>query len=361
MGSILSFPGFSFSDFECIIKDKGINTDCLSDAFKDELILLCEYFKGDSKQFFCGQLIGWAERNVSLIALCDRTEAGDAGIIVAIQKYAVQQLFLPDTGNGASLDRWQLLKDCFQLHEREPDQVLLKAMAFEVDEYEYTFGQEFRFFGNTTIIRWLGDIGLSSLCEYEDGKLGKELGYADVESVNHFLIKPEVVNGRLLWGDGEVIDRKLFIYVLSSDFEFRLVEQVEGRGRCNHSYMNGGLPVVCAGEVAIEKGKVVGINNLSGHYRPSEKSLHVCLEVLRGKGVVSEECCIMHLDEELKHLFFDEYFMQGIKNNDGLKGDPVPASVRGHDNKPREKLIFPRWQLDADSVIKRTLAGRKVS
>jgi hypothetical protein len=44
--------------------------------------------------------------------------------------------------------------------------------------------------------------------------------------------------------------------------------------RYNHSGLAAGAPVVCAGELEFNRGKIIELNNCSGHYAPSVQQLH---------------------------------------------------------------------------------------
>ncbi|KTD43438.1 Uncharacterised protein [Legionella longbeachae] len=56
-----------------------------------------------------------------------------------------------------------------------------------------------------------------------------------------------------------------------------------------HSSMNEGRPVVCAGEVQIENGKLKAITTYSGHYRPTLYNIYKALDYFQRRGVdVSE-------------------------------------------------------------------------
>ena len=52
-----------------------------------------------------------------------------------------------------------------------------------------------------------------------------------------------------------------------------------------HSSLNSGKPVVCAGELKIENGKLLAITTHSGHYRPPIYSLYRTLRYFKGRGV----------------------------------------------------------------------------
>lgn len=52
-----------------------------------------------------------------------------------------------------------------------------------------------------------------------------------------------------------------------------------------HSSMNKGAPVVGAGEIRIEKGKLISITDHSGHYRPSLYNTYKVLEYFKKQGI----------------------------------------------------------------------------
>lgn len=53
----------------------------------------------------------------------------------------------------------------------------------------------------------------------------------------------------------------------------------------HHSSLSGGEPVAAAGELIVENGKVIGITNKSGHYRPEAKYTEQLITSLRSQGV----------------------------------------------------------------------------
>ena len=58
-------------------------------------------------------------------------------------------------------------------------------------------------------------------------------------------------------------------------------------GRFHHSSFLGGRPVAMAGEMRVHKGNVLGVNNSSGHYRPTQMDIIHFLQRLERSGVTS--------------------------------------------------------------------------
>ncbi|MBI1356615.1 MAG: hypothetical protein GC160_19930 [Acidobacteria bacterium] len=71
-------------------------------------------------------------------------------------------------------------------------------------------------------------------------------------------------------------------------------------GRVHHSSFMSGKPVLCAGEIRLEAGKIRYISNESGHYRPTTANLMNCVTVLVRKYNV-DLSRIKLGDQEAKH------------------------------------------------------------
>ena len=48
----------------------------------------------------------------------------------------------------------------------------------------------------------------------------------------------------------------------------------------NHSSFLSGKPVLCAGMIHLQQGRIVGVNNASGHYKPTRRELAKCVQTL---------------------------------------------------------------------------------
>jgi|GEM_PF-1102613 len=56
-------------------------------------------------------------------------------------------------------------------------------------------------------------------------------------------------------------------------------------GKINHSSLLAGAPVSSAGEIWLKDGKILGLNNLSGHYQPRREYYRQVLRQLRRSGI----------------------------------------------------------------------------
>ena len=75
-----------------------------------------------------------------------------------------------------------------------------------------------------------------------------------------------------------------FLYTLNPDEILYLFSKTT-----HHSTGSCGQPVICAGEITINDNKIIKINNLSGHYKPSHEMLLKAIEILKGKGLIIDE------------------------------------------------------------------------
>lgn len=74
-------------------------------------------------------------------------------------------------------------------------------------------------------------------------------------------------------------------FTINANGELSVFSHVGIRGYNFHSSMNAGSPVVCAGEIAIENGKLMAITAYSGHYKSNLFNIYRALEYFYEKGV----------------------------------------------------------------------------
>ena len=75
------------------------------------------------------------------------------------------------------------------------------------------------------------------------------------------------------------------IFVMDRNNKRKIYLNDHIRGKFHHSSFLSAANVVAAGEIAIHNGKVVGIVNKSGHYKPTAYMLHYFLRHLHANGV----------------------------------------------------------------------------
>jgi len=81
----------------------------------------------------------------------------------------------------------------------------------------------------------------------------------------------EVKGGKIFHGN-EAVSCQDCIFVVATDKRL-YVAPGKDPGQFNHSSLTAGAPVLMAGHMQIENGRLIAMNNLSGHYRPDELSL----------------------------------------------------------------------------------------
>ena len=83
------------------------------------------------------------------------------------------------------------------------------------------------------------------------------------------------------------------LFVQNSTENGRLVGNVSSQ--FNHSSLNAGNSVICAGEIVVKEGILREISNASGHYRPTRENLIECLRVLADDDLNMDEAkAIVH-------------------------------------------------------------------
>jgi hypothetical protein len=73
------------------------------------------------------------------------------------------------------------------------------------------------------------------------------------------------------------------------------VKVIHPVGLFHHSSFLAGGDVLSAGEIVIDKGKVTHINNMSGHYFPTDESLNNAIGVLRSMGVLAPDVIVFEV------------------------------------------------------------------
>lgn len=79
--------------------------------------------------------------------------------------------------------------------------------------------------------------------------------------------------------------------------EISVFPHLNMQDRIAHSSMNAGEPLICAGELQIQTGKLIAITTHSGHYQPSLHSMYTFLEYLESRGVDTSRVSILTFED----------------------------------------------------------------
>ncbi len=128
----------------------------------------------------------------------------------------------------------------------------------------------------TTLNQWLGTQNLSENVWFMN----------KTERMEHMLV---IENGRFYSGFNTPLDMsKYYMYAVN---EYGAVfctkpsiQDPNGATRFNHSSLNAGKDVMCAGELTTIDGHPA-INNASGHYQPNRNQMHTTLLMLEATGL----------------------------------------------------------------------------
>jgi len=86
--------------------------------------------------------------------------------------------------------------------------------------------------------------------------------------------------------------------------------QLGGHRWFNHSSLNSGREVTCAGMLCVTGGRLLMIDNFSGHYKPSRLNLYNCVKLLQADGVDLSETLVDSFEGGTHHYFSSEHFLQ---------------------------------------------------
>ncbi|MFZ4622621.1 MAG: hypothetical protein ACOYNF_00130 [Rhodoferax sp.] len=106
----------------------------------------------------------------------------------------------------------------------------------------------------------------------DEGKLYKSDGQVLDTTQNQSTWAP---TSSWLW----TMDRHSNLYVLEQDYL-----NAQTKTQVNHSSVSAGREIICGGVMKVLQGKIVEIDNSSGHYKPDPTRLLVALESLQSEG-----------------------------------------------------------------------------
>jgi hypothetical protein len=91
------------------------------------------------------------------------------------------------------------------------------------------------------------------------------------------------------------------------------------QGKFAHSFYTEGGAILCAGEIAIDKGKVIAVSNSSGHYRPTADKLMHVLRCLRLNAVSLQDVIVNARTDQVSPWYRAvDFFASGGGVLDGL-------------------------------------------
>ncbi|OFZ51739.1 MAG: hypothetical protein A2381_18585 [Bdellovibrionales bacterium RIFOXYB1_FULL_37_110] len=102
--------------------------------------------------------------------------------------------------------------------------------------------------------------------------------------------------------DDEIKSSSYAIFVISKDGEL-LISNFAKNNEFHHSSLVGGEEVWFAGEIKIQNGVLIEVNNYSGHYRTHERYLKKLLEFFKAKNVPLRNYTTIGYDEKVTLKF----------------------------------------------------------
>lgn len=149
----------------------------------------------------------------------------------------------------------------------------------------------------------------------------------------HYATKDERVNDHMVIFTGGLIQKEpgqnyntlLDMWAMDRHGNFlctaagRQVQVGPGNYQYNHSSLNAGREVICAGTVVINNGVIMEIDNNSGHYRPTRQNLHSAVLVLHHDlGATFDANCVIRSHANPKRRFNDWNQFVGNVNAAGV-------------------------------------------
>jgi hypothetical protein len=122
--------------------------------------------------------------------------------------------------------------------------------------------------------------------EFQEARLktGKMVRYFKPEDRDRYRLTLDS-KGRFVDAKGRIAQGR-YIFVMDQDGNVFGLNPVEhAYYRVHHSSFFDGLPVASAGELQIVKGRIVSMNNRSGHYLPSMEINHQFIEMLQSHKI----------------------------------------------------------------------------
>lgn len=346
LSDILKSKDFSIVQLEALFKYNKIDIENLSKNIKSELQYLCSInkFYLRCRPGFCDELIRWSDRHIRAIPPNTRMDNADAVTLLAIQRFATNQLFMPDSGNGLARDRWYLLRDYFNAKKTSFGAAPRKRMELADPSHHYAYASEFRYAGHMSILHW-------ATTREEPESLGEHIKRhpkIDDETYNHkrndrYFI-PIIKQGKICNENGNKINQERYIYVLLPDNTFVVAFPSFTIGAFQHSYLNGGRRVICAGEVAIADGQIIAINRRSGHYKPSPENLNAAIKILQNKGFIRTSFINMNFSEIGPSIY-------GLYKSKLSKEGELPELAPAVEYRPAASDDPPLWQEKADTLM----------
>ncbi|WP_131783710.1 hypothetical protein [Legionella gresilensis] len=209
--------------------------------------------------------------------------------IIQLEKNVLELLELSRYGQTIPKAQWKLLSTFFI-----SDQA--KFIRLPVKRLEDAYYLEFKYAGETEKSAWINEqepfYNNSLLSLKEVLKIMSKIIYLDdiIQYKLHFKNGLVYNNNALLFSTersfGMNIQAGYCIFVLAPDLQLYASDPKETLDvNFHHSSFLRGRPVLCAGAIKVEQGKIVEINLLSGHYKPNRNQLLKFLKLLEEQGI----------------------------------------------------------------------------
>jgi hypothetical protein len=172
-----------------------------------------------------------------------------------------------------------------------------------------------------------------------------------------------IVNGVLINQDGEPFDTDdlkthfsgagwaIFVVAMNND----IYSNSHLKGEFHHSTFLSGAPVKCAGELVVEKGKVVVVTAKSGHYQPKAEDLQRFVKHLQSSSALAAGAMVCGAFGGAFQAA-NEFVNKGVAGKT-LQSDEVWAALPKSAQSPEVKAYLTVYLLPDDKDRERNLNG----
>lgn len=309
------------------------------------------------KGFFC-ELMRWTESHLLTIPIAQRLNDVNSKFLLNLQRMAIRSIFSPNDDDDVYISQLNTM-----VRESKTPLVYI-----HMGDNAFDYWEEFRYAGNTNVIDWLQlTDSPETFREYSrshpfiDKHTYEFAGNADNFSRRTLFIDGKLCTANINNHEWEPIKNlSPCIYVLTNDHQLMIAPNTDQPRFYHHSYLQHGLPVICAGEMVIKDGMIAALNYRSGHYRPSIENFTVAVNILKKQGVISDRCIYLRTTPHIARFFLidrdkDDFQLPADLEASFPSLESELKNLSAQTSPPGKAIAPPMWQINANKFIKEWL------
>ena len=131
------------------------------------------------------------------------------------------------------------------------------------------------------------------MCTLDSVNTNSEIGYPGNDSDKKQTSICNIMDELIYQNSDTPVDAQHLIWVMDKNSKLYISESSGSSGGVHHSYFlkkeGFGKPLACGGHMSIKQGKIIEIDNSSGHYKPNTDQLILAAHAFYKKGILSED------------------------------------------------------------------------